>query len=77
MKIEIKLDDWVDGYEESIAEYIHKSLDRCVKAEVDTMISGMVRENLESLKVDLARKMRELTPKKLDEYLTRLSREGR
>jgi len=77
MKLEINLDDkWVNDYEETIAEMIKFEIDDCVRKEVRKVIQGLVKESVDKFRDQLARKMRELTPAKLDQYLIKISKEG-
>ena len=77
MKLEINLDDgWLSDYEEHISDLIKSEIDVCIQREVKQVISEVVKDSVDALRERLAKQMRELSPKKLDEYLTRISREG-
>lgn len=77
MKLEISLDDkWVNEYEDTVAQLIKYEIDDCIRKEVRKVIQGLVKESVDKFRDQLARKMKELTPKKLDEYLVRISKEG-
>ena len=77
IKTEIDLDINEDEYADSLGTLIREEFDRAIKREVTSMVSGIVKGEVDKLRTHLAEQMRILTPKKLDEYLIRLSREGR
>lgn len=77
LKTEIDLDINTDEYGETLKQVILDEFDRAIKREVQSMVSKIVKGEVDKLRDHLSEQMRILTPKKLDEYLMELSRGGR
>lgn len=77
MKLQVSLDDgWMDEYSDTLGEQIEAEIERCVKAEVNRVISVAVKQHVDQLRERIAAMMRNIPSKKLDDYLLRISREG-
>lgn len=74
IKTEIDLDINEDEYGETLKTLILNEFDRAIKREVTSMVSAVVKSEVDKLRAHLTEQMRILTPKRLDEYLTELSR---
>lgn len=77
MKLQVSLDDgWMDEYSDTLGQQIEAEIERAIKAEVNRVISSVVKQHVDQLRDRIAKMMRDIPSKKLDDYLLRLSREG-
>lgn len=66
MNLSVSLDDqWVNDYEDTIAELIQQEINEAVRAEVKRVINKIVKDHVETLRKQIETQLKKSTPESL------------